>query len=648
MKPGPALDERASSTIDPGVRTPRRPLRLVSALAAHSLRHEWVLTLCLVIALAAVIAPLLVLLGLKHGTIETLRDRLVEDPVFREIRPAQTREYPPEWFDTLRTRGEVAFLTPTILPLSSVLGVEPAGGGRAELLDLVPTAAGDPLLLENGGAIPADGEVVLSAEAARRAGVKAGDAVRAKVTRSRAGRNEVAEAQLRVAAVLDARAGTLPRVYAPLSFVLDVEAYKEGYGAPARGWAGDAPEPYLSFDGAVLLLDEPLPPIARSGLIINTGFGRIVELEPGLVSERLGFTPPAGLVVYDLITPGATVTLSSLRAIEQKLRGQQRMLLPYVRDLVLRTGEGEPLQLIGLSIDAEQAARLGLPALPWGGFAPTATAPERLRSVLLPNGGVPGGVGGGVAGGVDGGLAGLSATAPSVAAEGVAALAFALTPAGHTALAHAVVPVELLGVLRTARQRAVLIEAGSGRFEMARGGFRGFRLYARSIDDVPALYHALAAEGIETMAEVEAIERIQVLDTGLSRLFWLIALLSVSGGTAVLVASLYAAVERRRRDLGVLRLLGLARGHVFFFPVAQGLMIAVLGLAASFAGYGLLAGVINRSFASELAPGEAFCALPWAYPPLASAITLVLAALASLVAAWRATRVDPADAIREQ
>src|SRR5690606_39362760 len=83
MKPGPALDERASGTIDPGVRKPQRPLRLVSALAAHSLRHEWILTLCLVIALAAVIAPLLVLLGLKHGTIETLRDRLVEDPVFR-------------------------------------------------------------------------------------------------------------------------------------------------------------------------------------------------------------------------------------------------------------------------------------------------------------------------------------------------------------------------------------------------------------------------------------------------------------------------------------------------------------------------------------------------------------------------------------
>ncbi|MCK7575183.1 MAG: hypothetical protein MZV65_04350 [Chromatiales bacterium] len=72
--------------------------RLVPALAAAHLRHDWILTLCLVIALTAVIAPLLVLLGLKHGTIETLRERLVEDPVYRELRPTQTQPYSEDWF----------------------------------------------------------------------------------------------------------------------------------------------------------------------------------------------------------------------------------------------------------------------------------------------------------------------------------------------------------------------------------------------------------------------------------------------------------------------------------------------------------------------------------------------------------------------
>lgn len=608
-----------------------RPLRLIPGLAAASLRHEWILTLCLVIALAAVIAPLLVLLGLKHGTIETLRERLVEDPVFREIRPAQTHEYPPEWFEVLGRWPGVAFLTPTILPLSSVMGVVMPDGRRAELLDLVPTAAGDPLLLENGGVIPADGEVVLTAEAARRAGVVAGGEIVARVTRSRAGRSEQVEPRLRVAAVLAPRAGSLPRVYATLGFVLDVEAYKEGYGAPARGWTGDTPEPYLSFDGAVLLVAEALAPIARTGLIINTGFGRIEDLGAEEAAALLGFAPPAGFTAYDLGSPGAQVTVSSLRAIEQKLRGQTRVLLPYVRDVALRGVDGATIAPIGLSVDAEQARLLGIAPTPWGGLVPRAGEAARLLGALWPGqGGAP------------------AAARIEVRADGVAPLAFPLQNVGASPFARPVVPVELMGLLRTASLRAVAYERDNARFVMARGGYRGFRLYAQSIDDVPRIFHQLKAEGVETVAEVEAIERIQVLDGGLTRLFLLISLLSVSGGTAVLVASLYAAVERRRRDLGVLRLLGLARAHVFFFPVAQGAMIAVLGLAAGFGGYALLAYTINLSFASELAPGEAFCALPTHYPPIAAAATLLLAVLASLIAAWRATRIDPAEAIRDQ
>lgn len=129
--------------------------------------------------------PLLVLLGLKHGTIQTLRERLVEDPVFREIRPSQTREYKPEWFKDVASWPGIGFLTPTILPLSSVISVVREETGKAELFDLIPTAAGDPLLLENGGIVPEDGEAVLTAEAARRLGVGPGGEAVARVTRSR-------------------------------------------------------------------------------------------------------------------------------------------------------------------------------------------------------------------------------------------------------------------------------------------------------------------------------------------------------------------------------------------------------------------------------------------------------------------------------
>ena len=49
------------------------------------------------------------------------------------------------------------------------------------------------------------------------------------------------------------------------------------------------------------------------------------------------------------------------------------------------------------------------------------------------------------------------------------------------------------------------------------------------------------------------------------------------GGAMALLASLYAAVERKRRDLGVLRLLGLSRRTLCRYPMYQSLMICVGG-----------------------------------------------------------------------
>ena len=604
-----------------------RPLRLVPGLAASHLRHEWILTLCLVIALAAVIAPLLVLLGLKHGTIQTLRERLVEDPVFRELRPAQTREYPPEWFARVAEWPGVAFLTPTVLPLSSVLQVPYASRSGAEVVDLVPTAPGDPLLLENGARVPSGDTVVLTAEAARRLGVTAGDRLQGRTTRSRGGRTEAVETPLLVAEVLPPRAGSLARIYAPLSFVLDVEAFKEGYGAPARGWPGESPTPYLSFDGAVLLLAEPMLPVERTGLVINTGFAQVAELDAGGVHERLRWTPSGDWAAYDLVSPSSAVMTSSLNAIGQKLRGRDAILLPYVRGITLSLGSDESVQPVGVSLEPAVADRLALPPLPWGRLNHRTEDARPLNQALL------------------------AAGAPDrveVSVDGAQPLRFPLEKVGVSPLGQPILPAEMLGVLRTAQQRGVEFDVQSGQFLMQRGGYRGFRLYAASIDDVPGLYRRFLEEGVEVLAEVETIERIQVLDAGLGRLFWMIAILGVSGGVAVLVASLYAAVERRRRDLGVLRLVGLARRHVFFFPVAQGIIIAGLGLVAGLASYAGLALAINRAFSSDLAPGEKFCTLPASYVAVAFAVTLVLATLSSLAAAWHATHIDPAEAIREQ
>ncbi|MAM77198.1 MAG: ABC transporter permease, partial [Tistrella sp.] len=67
----------------------RRHLRLPLPvrLAIQDMVADRRLSLCQILALAAVLAPLLVLFGLREGVIGTMADRLVRDPANRLIVP---------------------------------------------------------------------------------------------------------------------------------------------------------------------------------------------------------------------------------------------------------------------------------------------------------------------------------------------------------------------------------------------------------------------------------------------------------------------------------------------------------------------------------------------------------------------------------
>ena len=58
-----------------------------SALAMRDWKFEFLISICSVVALASMLTPLMVLLGLKNGIIEGLKSRLLEDPAVLIILP---------------------------------------------------------------------------------------------------------------------------------------------------------------------------------------------------------------------------------------------------------------------------------------------------------------------------------------------------------------------------------------------------------------------------------------------------------------------------------------------------------------------------------------------------------------------------------
>ena len=179
-------------------------------------------------------------------TISTLRDRLVEDPVNREIKPQESRDYRQTWFDGIRDHPDLGdrllFLVPSILRGHSSLSVENPKHSTKHSVDLIPTAAGDPLLLDNKVNVPGPGEIVLSSSAANRLDLDRGGDVILHVARNMGGREEAVTEEARVFGILPAYADPLESVYTvALSSPTTLNGFASARRYPAA--AGQAAQP---------------------------------------------------------------------------------------------------------------------------------------------------------------------------------------------------------------------------------------------------------------------------------------------------------------------------------------------------------------------------------------------------------------------
>lgn len=611
---------------------------LVLRLAAADVRHEWILTLCLVLAIAAVLSPMLLLFGLKFGTIETLRRRLIQDPRNREIRPMVSTTFARDWFDTWGRRPDVAFLVPLTRQIAATVNVTVKDSSVRADLDLVPSAAGDPLLAENGCAAPGDGEAVLSHFAAEALAAKVGDPLVVSATRIKGSQYEKGEITLKVVGVLPVSAGATKAVYAPLALLENVERYKDGQGVPEYGWKGSAAVAYPQYNGLVVSLPAPLGKVDEYQLCNNTGFTKIRLVDVAELESKAGIAVSAKRTHYLLSTERRPVGEDSVAAVRNRLRGRQAVLMPWVEPIPARfsvegakDGDSE-LRLFALSTDEPSAELLELaPRPPW------ANQPcwgDGSFPILLPEG----------------------LTLPSNAVcrllvtNAEQAVEFPVTPMESRAAAgtRAYVPENLAGVLRLLDSRNLTYEPTAKQFILSRRGYAGFRMYASTIDAVDGLRRELEATGLPVSTAAEDIQRVKEMDHYLTLIFWLIAAVGISGSVASLVASLYASVERKKRALSVLRLLGLSGPTLFRFPVYQGLMMAAGGFLLAGGFFHGMALAINHLFQSHLRPGESFCRLPWEHQAMAFALTLGLAALAAMVAVVRLARIEPAEALRDE
>jgi lipoprotein-releasing system permease protein len=126
-----------------------------------------------------------------------------------------------------------------------------------------------------------------------------------------------------------------------------------------------------------------------------------------------------------------------------------------------------------------------------------------------------------------------------------------------------------------------------------------------------------------------------------------------------LVSSLVMLVQDKQSDIAILRTLGMSPGGIMRVFIVQGLVIGVVGIAIGVAGGVLLASnlshvvhFVEQLLGAELMPSDVYyiSGVPTAVyasdVAMVAVVAFVLCLLATLYPAWRASRTDPATALR--
>ncbi len=399
---------------------------LSASLALRDLWHDRRTTLALVFTISAILAPLLLLYGLKTGVVSSMQDDLLNDPRNLEILVYGNTRLDQDWFRAYRARPGVGFILPKTRTINATLDLVNAQRRILSAVQVVPTAVGDPLLPE-GLPVPVDpSDVLLTATLADKLKLAIGQPLLAVVKRTNRGRGESTELDLRVVGIIPESSFAKDAVFATPDLLAAAEDYRDGQ----RNRLSSA------------------------------------ELQRGLADQR-----------------------------------------PY---------------------------------------------------------------------------------------------------------------------------------------------FANARVYADGLQSVAPLARAMRSDGIEIRTQAEAIESVRAIDRVLSFVFTVIALVAGIGCALALGGALWVNVDRKRRELALLRLFGFENRAVILVPAVQSLAISAAGFLLAALAYQAGAVTFNRVLGTQLAGHGYICHIGTGDLIKAAVMTLVIALLAAAAAGFRASRIDAAESLRDR
>ncbi len=614
---------------------------VVLHVAANDLIHEFLLSLCLVLSVIAVLTPILLLASVKVGFIDRLRQNFINDPTFREIRPGSADLRSEELFEQIRTWQGIAYAIPTVMmnPREVAVQVTNSDGRYRDEVRLLPSTADDPLLHRLKGEPPKGDGVVVTENFAQSAGIAIGDSFTITVTRIENDQRKRVKLDVAISGLIPSDALPVPTILGVPELEKHVENFRAGVAVPDRGWEGMESDPRLAYSFIAAAAPEPLGELIKSTLAIRVGTSKSEQISDVDLAVLIGSAGPVETNVpaseYWMLTPGnSAYSRRDLTEANDVLRNSDAFALgihpPREMQILGQTisafGLPEALHLDEELGEVEGARSLG------NSFRlnDRIVLPESLRSAYLE------------AGSPDR----INVIVEFARQESTERLDLIMRPSGFIRGDSALVSGVFMAMLERGRQVKLSFDASNRKIVEQSSGFRGFRVIGANIDIIPEIVRKFESEGIKVRAKSSQILKLQRLERSLNILVLVVSAVALIGGYSILTSSFFANVQRKKVNFATMRLIGMSKGLIFRIPIAQAIIISSLGFLLSICCYLLISYILNQFIAVELNFDGQLSKLYLSHYVFAGIFVIAGACIASLAASRAATQIDPAEALR--
>lgn len=569
---------------------------------------------CQVLAVAAVMIPLLIILGLKHGMIGNMRHTLTDNPTTLEFRLRTPSELTQKQLQVIQSWPETGFarLMFNVNGQSIRLGRLDAFNQAASPLafnrnamscDIKPSGGGDPLIQKSNLKPPREGEIVVSAAVARQLSVQLGDTLVISVARN--DNQDFFHKQLRLVGIIPQSLVARSEVYATVNLSDAIEEFVR----VGRGVAkAPASVNYQAYDA--LILDASCCQEFAEQLASRMEFTQLEQakgipnIEDGRYMIRRKGLLFSSLELTDLIDTAAKASPSVPS-------------FPWTEPLEMQLAvEGQQLHLLVLSAPSFMSGSATLCQAPPVLYVNPELAKQEHACVQI------------------------------ACPDGLSEFICQLKPKADIPLGEAWASPQLHSIFKQGKRVLSSWDYRSGSLRFPLVCYLSMRLYAKDLDSAPLLQQKLEAAGLSCYSRIDVIRQMKRLEYSLDIIFIIISICSGIGGSIALAFNLFNATERNRRDYALIQLMGGGRFAMMLLPLLESMLItisaAMLALSVFYA-----ASITLRQVFSSIAGEHAICHLSVQHIIYFFVLSAIVAGIASLGACIRVLSISPSEIIRE-